>query len=994
MSDINVTRRDNNIKVERVERTIAVRRVNRTLNLNAGGKRGLKGDKGDTGDPGMVQSIVAGTNVTVDSTDPANPIVNSTGGSGSGMQIGNEVVDAQPNRALFTDENGDLTDDVIESKEVSFFSGAISGKAIKPTNFTHDDSMLVGGVDASGIGGSETIAVLQSIDRTGGFAYVKVDFNNLDTVPPETIFVIAYDADTQKTQMFYYPNGIFTDPTPFFTIDETGVVVNGSQKYNEIVTELVSATDLQLPTAKAVVDAISAISSYPPVFDADNMQSELQTLVANNAYAVVGSGYNYDSGGFSMDNPGDFADGGFDIYTEVVPLYPRWTADPDTVDFGEVFTIQEPLAWGGDLLECATVMRGGRAFPYVEVTSSESTDPFGEDPAQLVEDYSTPMFMSTRLRYQYDGDTGTLKVYRTVRAGETADDTAFDLDWVEIFTSTKGESWPIAPITATKWQIGKGGGKYLIARVIVNEYDGTPRCDFNPANATDAYTVPDPITGDNWTSSSAYIIQTEDFLQKWLSSESDIPDVPNLVDTDTTTVAVTYDGASTTYRSENADGSEDTGSPRVILSRYTMPEDGKLTSIKVKMGIASAGSCKVRGAVYSNTLNSPDELLATGDEVTITNTTNSYQTITFSGANQHIFSRGDKLWIGVNPEDASPNFVFGTEGSVTEATWLSVGVTYASPLPDPAPAFGYFVNGNLALTITYKNAETGISVSTINESNLNVDNSPTDDYVLTAKASAAGGLTWKAVSGGSVTASSTTTFTNKTIDANGTGNSITNLETADFASNVVDTSAVMTANSDTRLATQKATKARTPIIQPTSGDYYSMGGQTAAATAGITGAGQIRFHPIWLGAGTLDRIAVSTSSAAVSTWRLGLYKADPTTGLPDGQTPFLDAGTVDMNASPGVQAITISQAITEPGLYWAAILCDAYTAQPTTHNCIYSSNTGVGILGLPQDMSSLGRYRVGRTYGSTVSTGSLPTAPTGVSMTWAGVIPRVAVRYA
>lgn len=58
-----------------------------------------------------------------------------------------------------------------------------------------------------------------------------------------------------------------------------------------------------------------------------------------------------------------------------------------------------------------------------------------------------------------------------------------------------------------------------------------------------------------------------------------------------------------------------------------------------------------------------------------------------------------------------------------------------------------------------------------------------------------------------ITASSTDTLTNKTIDANGTGNSITNLETADFAANVIDTDVTLAADSDTRLATQKAVKA-------------------------------------------------------------------------------------------------------------------------------------------------------------------------------------------
>jgi len=58
-----------------------------------------------------------------------------------------------------------------------------------------------------------------------------------------------------------------------------------------------------------------------------------------------------------------------------------------------------------------------------------------------------------------------------------------------------------------------------------------------------------------------------------------------------------------------------------------------------------------------------------------------------------------------------------------------------------------------------------------------------------------------------ITEDSTDTLTNKTIDANGTGNSISNLETADFATNVVDTDTSLTADSDTRLASQKAVKA-------------------------------------------------------------------------------------------------------------------------------------------------------------------------------------------
>lgn len=55
------------------------------------------------------------------------------------------------------------------------------------------------------------------------------------------------------------------------------------------------------------------------------------------------------------------------------------------------------------------------------------------------------------------------------------------------------------------------------------------------------------------------------------------------------------------------------------------------------------------------------------------------------------------------------------------------------------------------------------------------------------------------------TSSNTLTFTTKTIDAS--ANTITNLSTAMFAANVIDVDTSLAANSDTRLATQKAVKA-------------------------------------------------------------------------------------------------------------------------------------------------------------------------------------------
>ena len=57
------------------------------------------------------------------------------------------------------------------------------------------------------------------------------------------------------------------------------------------------------------------------------------------------------------------------------------------------------------------------------------------------------------------------------------------------------------------------------------------------------------------------------------------------------------------------------------------------------------------------------------------------------------------------------------------------------------------------------------------------------------------------------TASSTTTFTNKTFDANGTGNSISNIEVADFAAGVLDTDLSSVSSADDTIASAKAIKA-------------------------------------------------------------------------------------------------------------------------------------------------------------------------------------------
>jgi hypothetical protein len=79
-----------------------------------------------------------------------------------------------------------------------------------------------------------------------------------------------------------------------------------------------------------------------------------------------------------------------------------------------------------------------------------------------------------------------------------------------------------------------------------------------------------------------------------------------------------------------------------------------------------------------------------------------------------------------------------------------------------------------------------------------------------------------------VTASNTITFTGKTFDANGTGNSISNLEVADFASGVIVTDYTGTLN-DSKILTAKATNDL--VVARISGSDHARGSFDASTNA-------------------------------------------------------------------------------------------------------------------------------------------------------------------
>lgn len=91
-----------------------------------------------------------------------------------------------------------------------------------------------------------------------------------------------------------------------------------------------------------------------------------------------------------------------------------------------------------------------------------------------------------------------------------------------------------------------------------------------------------------------------------------------------------------------------------------------------------------------------------------------------------------------------------------------------------------------------------------------------------------------------ITAASTDTLTNKTFDANGTGNSITNIEVADFASGVLDTDISSVSGSDDTIASAKAIKT---YVDSVAGGTITLGDSASnSGSVDINGSQDLEFR--------------------------------------------------------------------------------------------------------------------------------------------------------
>ena len=155
-----------------------------------------------------------------------------------------------------------------------------------------------------------------------------------------------------------------------------------------------------------------------------------------------------------------------------------------------------------------------------------------------------------------------------------------------------------------------------------------------------------------------------------------------------------------------------------------------------------------------------------------------------------------------------------------------------------------------------------------------------------------------------VTASSTNTLTNKTFNANGTGNSISNIEVGDFASGVLDIDLTSVAGTDTTLASAKAIKTYVDTVAAAGIHYHdpvrveSPSNLNASYDNGTSGVGATLTNTGTLAAITIDGVALNLNDRVLidtqtNATQNGIYYVS-TVG--DGATAWVLTRTTDTDS--------------------------------------------------------------------------------------------------
>jgi hypothetical protein len=136
-----------------------------------------------------------------------------------------------------------------------------------------------------------------------------------------------------------------------------------------------------------------------------------------------------------------------------------------------------------------------------------------------------------------------------------------------------------------------------------------------------------------------------------------------------------------------------------FVSAATPTTSGVVTKATIRVWVSS-GSTTAKAVIYGDTAGAPGALLATGDEVTISNTTEQAIDFSFSGAQQISVVANTQYWIGAIIKDpGAPTYSLSRDSSLN--LLKANADTYSDGPSDP---FGTptNINGPVDCFVTYK----------------------------------------------------------------------------------------------------------------------------------------------------------------------------------------------------------------------------------------------------------------------------------------------------
>ena len=228
-----------------------------------------------------------------------------------------------------------------------------------------------------------------------------------------------------------------------------------------------------------------------------------------------------------------------------------------------------------------------------------------------------------------------------------------------------------------------------------------------------------------------------------------------------------------------------------------------------------------------------------------------------------------------------------------------------------------------------------------------------------------------------ITASSTNTLTNKTFNANGTGNSISNIEVADLASGVLDTDLTSVSGLDDTIASAKAIKTYVDTIAAAGIHYHtavrveSPSNLNASYDNGTSGVGATLTNTGTLAAISIDGVALSLNDRVLvynqtNAAHNGVYYVS-TVG--DGATAWVltrttdtdSYGASDPNSLGEGDAFFVSEGDTGAGELYVMNTSGTITFGTTNitftviaETAVYSAGTGLNLTGTTFSVASGG----------------------------------------